>query len=77
MNSDAQGLFLVTACLMQSLFAMLGKKGLISEPEGADVIRAAERFLGGLSSEMMSEDARDYANRVLQQMGKTLGSGPD
>jgi hypothetical protein len=56
MNSDAEGLFLVTACMMQSLFSRLGKKGLISEAEGADVIRAAERFLAGLNSSMMSED---------------------
>jgi hypothetical protein len=77
MNSDAEGLFLVTACMMQSLFSKLGKKGLISEAEGADVIRAAERFLAGLNSSMMSEDGRAYANRIFQQMEKTFGSDPN
>ena len=61
--------------MMQALFATLGKKGLISQAEAADVIGEAEEFLAGLKPSMMSDDGREYAKRVLQQIGKTVGGG--
>jgi hypothetical protein len=74
-NTDAEGMFVATTCLVHALFSALADRAVLSPSEIGHVVGNAEEYLAGLRPEMMSADGREYARKVLQEFGQIFPPG--
>ena len=70
MNDDTEGLLVAHVCLLQALIHSLAARGDLSPAEVLSIASEAEAYLAGLLPDLMTPGARDYARRILQQIGK-------
>jgi hypothetical protein len=74
MSDDLQGMLIASHCMLLALVKKLVETEKLKPSDLLDATGDAEEILATLTPALMSSSARDYARRVLQQMGKI---GPD
>lgn len=70
MNSDTEGMLLASHCILLALVKRLAETGILQPSQVLDMTGDAEGVLATLNPASMSPEARDYAKKVLQRMGR-------
>lgn len=70
MNANTEGMLVASHCMLIALLAKLAEAEVLKPKQILDLVGDAEEILAGLTPNLMSPQARDYANVVLQQTGK-------
>jgi hypothetical protein len=70
MNEKTEGMLVASHCILHALIAKLVDTGNLTQQQMSSAVGDAEEFLAGLTPELMSRGAREYAKVVLQTAGK-------
>jgi hypothetical protein len=70
MADNTEAFLLAASCLSTALIGTLGRKGILSENDIAEITDSAELVLASLPPTMMSDGARGHARQILQETMK-------
>lgn len=76
MDTNTEGMLVASTCMLHALIHTLKDKGLISASELGAITSDALAYLGGLSPDLMSSDARAFAGDVLKGFDGLNRDGP-